>query len=912
MTKRASLHFRILIPLLVAFIVIWGLGLALLIRSTGSAKPSSVAWLTCQGVLGLVTLTGIGFWVVRRHVIVPIERMMRSLDPAEEAAVREVSSLARGADPLDDLARALDAALEQRSAGEARARHRIEELQCRYQAFDEHSGISETGVDGRITYVNPRFCELSGYAREQLLGMDPRLLKSGRHGGEFWREVFSELESEGVWRGEVCNRRPNGEEYWISTTKLAVRGPTGVVTRYVAISNDITDRVRASEEAERAQGLLEVFVEHAPAAVAMFDREMRYLACSRKWVTDYGLEGVELLGRSHYEVFPEIPEAWRAVHERCLGGSVERCDEDPFVRRSGQVQWLRWETRPWPAPDGTIGGLVMCTVDITGARRQADELERARAQAEGAARAKADFLAVMSHELRTPMNGVLGFANLLADTPLDAEQRGYVQTIRQSGDALLGLLNDLLDFSKAESGRMVFEPSVTSSRLAAEDVVELLVPRACEAGIEVVLMADAEPPLVLADPARLRQVLTNLLGNAIKFTQKGEICLRIEPVATGREGGFVRFSVTDTGIGISADVLPELFTRFRQADASISRRYGGTGLGLAISKQLVEAMGGQIGVTSQPGLGSTFWFTLRGAEPGVDASTADGMEPLPRLAGGLRILAVVDRDRPAELVERLLKEAGVRHDVRRPGRGDGAGLEWLDSVERADWDVVILDLMVPPQGLEKHLARWREDREGSTPPSLLVFECPNRRGGQGLSAATREDVLWRPLVRARRFLTKLAELGTPLPSPGKACPSGGGIAESGSTGVGSAHRRVLVVEDNGVNQLITRSLVERFGHRVDVAGNGLEAVEMILQIEYDLVLMDCQMPEMDGFEATRAIRRWEEGHGRGRRIPVIAVTASPIPEVEERCRECGMDGLLRKPLREAALGAELSRFLRDG
>lgn len=911
MTTRSSLHCRILVPLLVAFLVIWGIGVALLIGPAGTSTASTMLWLGCQGVLGLVTLTGVGLWVLRRHVVVPIRRLMRTLDLPQTAGVAEASVLAAAADPLDQLAETLDATRQRGAEREARDGQGAEELRSRNQAFDEHSGISETDVSGRILYVNQRFCELSGYSQEQLLGMDHRILKSGRHGPEFWCGVFADLGSRGVWRGEVCNRRPNGEEYWISTTKLAVRNGAGAVARYIAISNDITDRVRASQDAERSQRLLEVFIEHAPAAVAMFDQEMRYLSYSQKWVTDFGLEGVELLGRCHYDVFRELPDSWRAVYERCLKGAVERCDEDPFVRASGHVQWLRWEVRPWPAADGTVGGVVMCTVDITGARRQADDLERARAQAEGAARAKADFLAVMSHELRTPMNGVLGFANLLSDTPLDAEQRSYVQTIRQSGDTLLGLLNDLLDFSKAESGRMLFEPAVTSPRLAAEDVVELLVPRACEAGIEVVLMADAEPPLVLADPARLRQVLTNLVGNAIKFTKKGEICIRIEPVGGDPSGGFVRFSITDTGIGVAADVLPELFARFRQADASISRRYGGTGLGLAISKQLVEAMGGEIGATSQPGLGSTFWFTVPGAPPGADPSTGDGMEPMPRLASGLRVLAVVDRERPGELLGRLLEEAGVRHAIRKPGPGACAGLDWLDSSGRADWDVVVLDLMTPPAGWEDCLTRWRGNRGKST-PALVVFEGAAPGGGQPPLGRIGDHVLGRPLVRARAFLAKLAQLGTPLPTLAKAGPALAGAVPSGPVGAGGAHRRVLVVEDNAVNQLITRSLVERLGHRVDVAGNGLEAVEMILQIEYDLVLMDCQMPEMDGFEATQAIRRWEAGHGRNRRMPIIGVTASVVAEVEERCRECGMDGLLRKPLREAVLAAELGRFLQEG
>lgn len=898
---RSSLHYRILLPLLMAFVVIWTIGIGLLIQSAGTVPGTTVVWLMCEGALGMIIMTGVGVWVLRRHVSAPVGRMMRSLHPG-------ASIPAPAFDPLDQLAQILDRALRDRAEAEARVRQDIEALRSRNQAVDEHSGISETDAAGRILYVNQRFCELSGYRQEQLLGMDHRMLKSGRHGPEFWHHVFSGLGSEGVWRGEVCNRRPNGDEYWISTTKLAVRDAAGRVTRYIAISNDITDRVKASQGAEQSQRLLEVFIEHAPAAVAMFDREMRYLSYSQKWVTDYGLEGVELLGRCHFDVLRGFPEAWRAVFERCLRGAVEQCDADPFVRESGEVQWLQWEVRPWPATDGTVGGLVMCTVDITGAKKQAEELERARAQAEGAARAKADFLAVMSHELRTPMNGVLGFANLLADTPLDSEQRSYVQTIRQSGDSLLGLLNDLLDFSKAESGRMLFEPGVTSPRLAAEDVVELLVPRACEAGIEVLLIADAEPPLVLADPARLRQVLTNLLGNAIKFTQKGEIYIRIEPAGGDPASGSVRFSVTDTGIGVAADVLPELFTRFRQADASISRRYGGPGLGLAISKQLVEAMGGEIGATSQPGLGSTFWFTVPGARPGADPSTSDGMEPMPRLRMGLRVLAVADRERAGELFERLLEEAGVKHEVRRPGPGPSAGLEWLDTDDALNWDVVVLDLMRPPEGWQASLARWRGRRPGAS-PALVVFECPGRGAVPGLSGKASEDVLWRPLVRARAFLTKLAQVGTVPAAGARSGQPVTGVLPPGAIGAGGLHRRVLVVEDNAVNQMITRNLVERLGHRVDVAGNGLEAVEMILQIEYDLVLMDCQMPEMDGFEATRAIRRWEAGHGRTRRMPIIAVTASAIAEVEERCRECGMDGLLRKPLREAALGAELGRFL---
>jgi PAS domain S-box-containing protein len=562
--------------------------------------------------------------------------------------------------------------------------------------------------------------------------------------------------------------------------------------RFCYVAEDVTDRRRAEDQLQANERLLREFVEHAPAAIAMFDREMRYLHASRKWQEDYGLAGQSILGRCHYDVFPEIPQRWKEIHARCLLGAVEQCEEDPFQRADGSVQWLHWVIRPWRDAEGGVGGIIMFTADIT-AKRQADEdLRQARAAAEQANRelaaanatlqdaldharelareaeaannAKSQFLATMSHEIRTPMNGIIGMTDLLLETRLDAEQRDFAQTVRTSAEALLDIVNDILDFSKIEAGRLDLETVDFDLAEVMQGVMDLLAERAQSKGIAFRHeLPPAAPRLLRGDPGRLRQVLLNLVGNAVKFTSRGEVVLAAVTEPSGP--GFVRlqFSIRDTGIGIPPDKQSQLFQPFTQADSSTTRKYGGTGLGLAICKQIVERMGGRISFQSRPGAGSTFHFSVRlELQPNQAAGAMPSAAPLPPL---------------------------------------------------------------------------------------------------------KETAPFPPLVNGRF--------------------------------------RVLVAEDNPVNQKLALRQLERLGCPAEAVGNGLEVLDALERIPYDVILMDCQMPDMDGFETTRHIRRL----ALERQPRIIAMTANALQGDREKCLEAGMDDYLSKPVRADDLKIVLERHI---
>ncbi|MDP0498395.1 MAG: ATP-binding protein [Verrucomicrobiota bacterium JB024] len=660
---------------------------------------------------------------------------------------------------------------------------------------------------------------------------------------------------------------------------------------------------------ERAQ--LSAFVQHAPAAVAMFDREVRYIAASNRWVKDYGLEGVELVGRTHYEVFPNISDEWKRIHSRCLQGHVESRDRDCW-RPEGwdHDQYLRWEVRPWTEPDGEVGGIMMFTADITHEVEHEQELDAMREKAEEANRLKSQFLANMSHEIRTPMNGVIGMATILLDTKLDREQLECVDTIRESADVLLSLINDILDYSKIEAKKMVLEkePFYLSDLLTA--TVELLAPLAVRKKIELVVWADDDGPMPIeGDASRLRQVIMNLLGNAIKFTDRGEVSLLVTTANARQDRRVLRFEVRDSGIGMTPRQCEEIFQPFVQADGSTARKYGGTGLGLSISQKIVAVMGGEIQVRSVLGEGSTFSFTLEFDVPQTEAS-----EKLPLTHADLlkdkNCLLLLHSPTVARLVERRL----ARWKVKSRSVYSLWGMKEMLSREDRNYDAVLIDSDVESCDVATLIreAGLGKDMPGDRPKVALLKSVGISLAEGDAVAVGIDDWERKPLTPSRLYdlLVRLFEEDVPTePEQVKEeLPAEPPVAASSAYG----GIKVLVVDDNAVNQKVMVMLLRKLGIPADVASDGVEAVEAWDGAGYPIIFMDCQMPRMDGYEATRRIREFYSVRvERGKTLErpyIIALTANVLPGDAEKCLLAGMDDHLPKPMQVEALQRCLERW----
>ena len=580
------------------------------------------------------------------------------------------------------------------------------------------------------------------------------------------------------------------------------------------------------------------------------------------------------------------------------GGTASRGTEADCVRKDGTVVPVSLTVSPI-YDDEQLIGISAIMRDITDARERRRELLDARAAAVEASQAKSDFLATMSHEIRTPMNGVIGLTGLLLGTELDEVQRRYAAGVRGAGEALLAIVDDILDFSKLEAGKVALEEAEFSPRELVEEIGVLLAESAGSGGLEFIVDCDAAVPAsVVGDPGRLRQTLINLTGNAIKFTPAGEVALSVRAEPAGRDHVMLRFEVRDTGIGIDAPTLARLFEPFSQADASTTRRFGGTGLGLAISRRLVVAMGGELAVHSERGKGSVFGFSV--LLP-VAADTAPPDRRVRALSG--RRALVVDDNRTNRLIlVGLLREWGIDSD----DVADAATALTAMKEAAADgtpYDFALLDLMMPDtDGLQ--LASMISAEPGlSSTRSVILTSGVALDTSLALEAGVQEWVS-KP-VRPGDLRDAMVRLSggdaTSVAVVGATAPD--------SAGAGTAMRRVLVAEDNPVNQMVAIGVLEGLGYSVEVASTGRQALGALESGVFDAVLMDCHMPDVDGFEATRELRQRE---GDGRRTPVIAMTAGVLDEDRDRCLAAGMDDFVAKPIDIEHLRRTLSRWVRRG
>lgn len=700
---------------------------------------------------------------------------------------------------------------------------------------------------------------------------------------------------------EVIYRRKNGETFVSETVGSIVKDNCGRTLGFIKIVRDITERKRVEESLERERRQLREIIATAPVAIAMFDNEMRYLAHSQQWLIKHGLEGQSLLNRSHYEVIPDIPDRWKAIHQRALQGEAISNPEDILKREDGSSVYWRWAVHPWRCPEGEVGGIVIVTDMI-------NELVEAREAALETSQFKSRFLANMSHEIRTPMNAVLGMTGLLLETSLDPEQRDFLETIRISGNALLSLINEILDLSKLEAGEMALETLDFDLSTCIEEVLELLAPQAHSKGLKIAALIERNVPTYLqGDVGRLRQILMNLIGNAIKFTSAGEVVVQVQLRSQTSTEATIHLTVIDTGLGIAPEDQHKLFAPFIQVDASTTRKYGGTGLGLAICKQLVTLMAGEIGVESQLGQGSQFWFV-------VTLPLAQAPSPVREhgLVTNRRLLVVDDHATNRQVVYHQATRWGMQVEQ---AESTAAALIALQEaiVQKIPYDVVLIDMqMLQSEGL---VGKQIKDNSAIAQTPLIVLTSTHQRDQvQRLLQVGFAAYLSKP-VKPSRLLDTIMNVLSKQPSD-DACASDGenlSAPKQPSLGVSSTQSklRILLAEDVPVNQKVALKQLLNLGYSADVAANGQEVLQLLAKIPYDLILMDCQMPVLDGLATTREIRRRpENSFASGRRPIVVAMTANAMKEDQLSCQAAGMDDYLGKPVLKNKLAVVLERWNR--